>query len=232
VPHDGFTDHFTSAHRDDDTSDTLLRGRSFMTDIDNFAPELFGFWPQSRVYDGDPSTPMDEAEAREAIGEYFLETKSDAATPGDDLRVLLNEMTAEMREQFAAFRELRKAAEQAASGNGDEAAAKLARADLKAATDAMSLIVRTLEKIDQLQRQFARDREQAAEDREAALGLDEAKARFHVLIEQRATERARQMLAEWQQHGAPDAADGGAESGASDGVGDGASEAMQYAEPG
>jgi hypothetical protein len=96
----------------------------------------------------------------------------------------------------------------------------------------MSLIVRTLEKIDQLQRQFARDREQAAEDREAALGLDEAKARFHVLIEQRATERARQMLAEWQQHGAPDAADGGAESGASDGVGDGASEAMQYAEPG
>jgi hypothetical protein len=66
--------------------------------------------------------------------------------------------------------------------------------------------------------------EQAAEDREAALGLDEAKARFHVLIEQRATERARQMLAEWQQHGAPDAADGGA--------GGGASEAMQHAEPG
>lgn len=199
-----------------------------MTDIDNFAPELFGFWPQSRVYDGDPSTPMDEADAREAIGEYFLKTKSDTATPGDELRVLLNEMTAEMREQFAAFRELRKAAEQAASGGGDEAAAKLARADLKAATDAMSLIVRTLEKIDQLQRQFARDREQAAEDREAALGLDEAKARFHALIEQRAAERARQTLAEWQQHGAPDAADGGT----GDGAGGGASEAMQHAEPG
>jgi hypothetical protein len=99
--------------------------------------------------------------------------------------VLLNEMTAEMRDQFAAFRTLRKAAEIGASGSGDDAAAKLARADLKAATDAMSLIVRTLEKIDQLQRQFARDREQAAEDNEAAMGLDDAKAIFLDLIEQR-----------------------------------------------
>ena len=44
---------------------------------------------------------------------------------------MLNQMTAEMREQFAAFVELRKAAETAAAQGGDEAAGKLARADLK-----------------------------------------------------------------------------------------------------
>lgn len=174
-----------------------------MIDIENFAPELYGFWPQRHVYDGHPPGRLDEAEVRAMVEEYFLETKSGTPAPAEELRVLLNEMTAEMRDQFAAFRTLRRAAEIAASGSGDDAAAKLARADLKAATDAMSLIVRTLEKIDQLQRQFARDREQAAEDNEAAMGLDDAKAIFLDLIETRAQERARQLLADWQRDGAP-----------------------------
>jgi hypothetical protein len=191
-----------------------------MIDIESFAPELYGFWPQKRVYDGHPAKGLDAAEARTAVEEYFLETKSGTPAPAEELRVLLNEMTAEMRDQFGAFRTLRKAAEIAASGSGDDAAAKLARADLKAATDAMSLIVRTLEKIDQLQRQFARDREQAAEDNEAAMGLDDAKAIFLDLIEQRARERARQLLADWQRDGAPAAGH------------DAAAQATEEAEPG
>ncbi|MDM9627077.1 hypothetical protein QTL95_14310 [Rhizobium sp. S152] len=178
-----------------------------MTDIDDFAPELFGLWPARRAYDGGPPEALDEDKARAVAGACMLETKS-APSPAEELRVLLNEMTSEMREQFAAFRELRKAAEQTASAGGDDAAAKLARADLKAATDAMSLIVRTLEKIDQLQRQFARDREQAAEESEAARGLDHVKTRFLALIEERAETRARQLLAEWQRDGAPPADDG------------------------
>lgn len=191
-----------------------------MIDVESFAPELLGFWPQKHVYGGHAASALDEAGTRAAIEEYFLETKSGSPAPAEELRVLLNDMTAEMREQFVAFRDLRKAAERAAAGTGDDAAAKLARADLKAATDAMSLIVRTLEKIDQLQRQFARDREQAAEEGQAAIGLDDAKARFLDLVEQRAEERARQLLADWQRDGAPAAGH------------DAAARATEEAEPG
>jgi hypothetical protein len=155
---------------------------------DDFAPELFGLWPARRG-------GLSEAEAQVADEEYFLETKSAAASPAEEQRVLLNQMTAELREQFSAFRGLRRAAE-AAADSGDEAAAKLARADLKAATDAMSLIVRTLEKIDQLQRQLARDLEMEAERQGGAAGYEAAKAELLRLIEERAAEKAETLLAE------------------------------------
>ena len=81
--------------------------------------------------------------------------------------------------------------------------AKLARADLKAGTDAMSLIVRTLKKVDQLQRQIARDRELAAEENDAAMGLEDAKNRFLECIDELAEHRARQLLVEWNLTGPP-----------------------------
>lgn len=84
----------------------------------------------------------------------------------DDLQAMLAGFTTEMRAQFELFRRLREGAEKllSLSADGtDEAAAKLARADIKAATDAIALIVRTLEKIDALMRQFARDRAEAEE---------------------------------------------------------------------
>jgi hypothetical protein len=175
-----------------------------MIDMETFAPELCGFWPQRRDYRDKVRPAWNEAEARAAVEEYFLETKSGDAPPADEL---LNEMTAEMRDQFAVFRTLRKAAEIAAAGSSDEAAAKLARADLKAATDAMSLIVRTLEKIDQLQRQCARDRELAAAQTDAGVGLDDAKTRFLERIEQLAAKRANELLAAWKATGPPAAGD-------------------------
>ncbi|QFY59487.1 hypothetical protein FZ934_02980 [Rhizobium grahamii] len=171
--------------------------------VESFMPELYGLWPQTRAYCSGVAVLADRADVQAAVEEYFLETKSGASAAPEDLRVLLNEMTAEMREQFAAFRELRRSAEASASASGEEAAAKLARADLKAATDAMSLIVRTLEKIDQLQRQFARDRELAIEENETAMGLDDAKTRFLKRIEERATARARQLFEDWQRNGPP-----------------------------
>jgi hypothetical protein len=188
-----------------------------------FRPELCGFWPERPVYGGGQP----------------LETKSEGA-PGDELRVLLNQMTAEMREQFAAFVELRKGAEIAAL-SGDEAAEKLARADLKAAADAMGLIVRTLEKIDQLQRQLARDREMEIESREQAEGYAAAKGQLLAIIEQRAEEKAalivEQRIRAWQAEaggrdgisftgtdgaatiGAPEAAGRGGEGALGDGAG-------------
>jgi uncharacterized protein YgfB (UPF0149 family) len=167
-----------------------------MMSVEGFAPELYGFWPERRVYGGEAVGGWSEQETRAAVQEYFLEIKSGEAAPGEELRVMLNQMTAEMREQFAAFVELRKAAETAAAQGGDEAAGKLARADLKAAVDAMGLIVRTLEKIDQLQRQLARDRELEAESREEAQGYAEAKAQLLRIIEERAEEKAALIVEE------------------------------------
>ena len=161
-----------------------------------FVAELCGFWPERRVYSGAQiaeSGGWSAEKARDALAAYRLETKSEVL-PGDDLRGMLNQMTAEMREQFAAFVELRKGAEIAA-GDGDEAAGKLARADLKAAVDAMGLIVRTLEKIDQLQRQLSRDREIEIESREQAEGYQAAKGQLLEIIEQRAAEKAELIVA-------------------------------------
>jgi hypothetical protein len=139
----------------------------------------------------------------------LLELKSaDQAAGAEELRLLLTEMTREMREQFAAFRSLRAAAETDGM-TGDEAAQKLARADLKAATDAMSLIVRTLEKIDSLQRQLARDRAEEAERQADEGGFEEALRDVERLIEARVEER----LARWRErydlgNGEPDGAAG------------------------
>lgn len=90
-----------------------------------------------------------------------IEVKAIAGGAGG-LEPLLGEFTGEMRAQFDLFRRLRAAAESLIDG-ADEALAKQARADIKAATDAIALIVRTLEKIDALLRQLERDRLDAEE---------------------------------------------------------------------
>ncbi|NTF31248.1 hypothetical protein [Rhizobium skierniewicense] len=112
----------------------------------------------------------------------------------DGLWRLMNEMTTEMREQFRFFRELREGAGAALDGAADEALAKLARADVKAATDAMSLIVRTLEKIDTLQRQLARDREVAAESDAENQDYEEAVAFFQRRIDELVEQKVRAKL--------------------------------------
>lgn len=141
-----------------------------------------------------------------------LELKSGAAlSPLDRLAALLDDLTGEMRAQFELFRKLRATAEALIEG-ADEALAKAARADAKAATDAIALIVRTLEKIDSLQRQLARDREDAVllsgegEDEEAI------KAELLRIIETQAEARAKARLAAWQgtTEGSPAAGIGGA----------------------
>ena len=131
-----------------------------------------------------------------------LEVKSgDALSPLDRLAALLDDLTGEMRAQFELFRKLRATAEGLIEG-ADEAVAKAARADAKAATDAIALIVRTLEKIDSLQRQLARDREDAAllsgegEDEEAIT------AELLRIIEIQAEARARARFAAWQDQAA------------------------------
>ncbi|MGK6315259.1 hypothetical protein [Neorhizobium sp. DT-125] len=156
-----------------------------MDELENFDPALFGLWAERSVY-GD-GVPMEDAALADEVRGVLLETKSaeGAASPAEELRRLLNEMTVEMRDQFATFRRMRASAEKALT-DGDEAAQKLARADVKAATDGMSLIVRTLEKVDGLQRQLARDREMEAERAADEGGYEEAVREVERLIEERA----------------------------------------------
>ncbi|MBZ5761698.1 MULTISPECIES: hypothetical protein [Rhizobium] len=168
-----------------------------MHEFEGFDPGLFGYWPNALAYRGcdigwGANECLRQAEA------CLLEIKSGSAE--DVLRTLLNEMTVEMRAEFDYFKGLRSAAEASgkafAEGTGDEAAAKLARADVKLSVDAMSLIVRTLEKIDGLQRQMARDRETEIERHADGPGYVENKRRLLAIIEQRAEDRARAIVAE------------------------------------
>jgi hypothetical protein len=180
-----------------------IRMGATMDGLETFDPGLFGIWRDRNCYRERPDH-QNEQLAEEAC-RVLLEIKSveGAVSPGEELRRLLNEMTVEMRDQFATFRRMRTTAEQALA-DGDEAAGKLARADVKAATDAMSLIVRTLEKVDSLQRQLARDRELEAERTADEGGYEEAKARFMQMIEDRANEKAVRLYEAWKRDGPAD----------------------------
>jgi hypothetical protein len=144
---------------------------------------LFGDWPSS------------------PFGSHadFLEIKSaDLAALNAHYADLLNDLTQEMRAQFEQFRQLREGAEALMRGD-DDAAAKLARADLKAASDAMSVIVRTLEKIDALQRQLVRDREAEEERADSDYDtLETAQARLLALVDQQAEAKAHMLFAQWK----------------------------------
>lgn len=161
--------------------------------MDHFDISLYGCWPLPPL---DPA--CDRRVLIEALDAETLEIKAaDLAALSDHYAGLLNELTREMAAQFEQFRLLREGAAALMEGS-DEAAAKLARADLKAATEAMSVIVRTLEKIDALQRQLARDREAQAESAEASESFDAAEARLLTLIDTQAEVKARLLFERWQ----------------------------------
>lgn len=118
-----------------------------------------------------------DPEGIEALPEV-IEVKAAGA---GDLERLLQEFTTEMRAQFDLFRRLRSGAESLIDG-ADETLAKQARADIKAATDAIALIVRTLEKIDALLRQLERDRLDAEERLEDARDPEVLRGEVEALI--------------------------------------------------
>ena len=161
-----------------------------MDDGQDIVLGLLGLAPGANGWRGPESVGAADAAA--------LEVKStDALSPLDRLAALLDDLTQEMRDQFELFRKLRATAERLIDG-ADEAVAKAARTDAKAATDAIALIVRTLEKIDSLQRQLARDREDAA--LASGEGEDEQAITAELLriIETQAEARAKARLAAWQ----------------------------------
>lgn len=152
-----------------------------MFDPADFDPALVAAWPLPEAL---PQLVRLAGEEGVAI-----ETKAaKAPMPIEALQRLLSEMTEEMRRQFELFRRLRAEAE-ARLASEDEAEVKLAKADIKAATDALSLIVRTLEKIDGLQRSIAHDRQTALEQEFDASAYQAMLADIERKIEARARER-------------------------------------------
>ncbi|GAA4182257.1 hypothetical protein [Shinella granuli] len=156
--------------------------------------DLFGVLPAPAVYDG--------LAGRQALfkggAAPLLDIKAQAPLdPFLDMQAMLLEMTKELRERFQRFQSQRALAEGDADGARDEALRKQAQADAKAAIEAVSLIVRTLEKIDSLQRTLLNARAEAdaaadgAED-EAALA-----AEFDRLVEDRVKERLYAAKEDW-----------------------------------
>nr|WP_272210645.1 hypothetical protein [Marinicella sp. W31]MDC2876546.1 hypothetical protein [Marinicella sp. W31] len=157
-----------------------------MVDHETIDIALFGLWPRSPRYDGDPAGRRVDAAYHE------IEPKARPGDADDDLRLLLNDLTSEMRAQFAFFRKLRMAAVK--KSRGGEAAD--VRGEVKAAADAVSLIIRTLEKADEMQRRLAENRRNADERDLNLRDYDDAKAHFLDLIEKRAGELAERRIAE------------------------------------
>lgn len=158
-----------------------------MTKSDTCDPALHSAWPErpTGMGEGIPDTALEtKSRADKLIAE-------DAARNGR-LRELLNELTDEMRDEVGLYRNLRQAGEAALLGPPEDTSAKLARADVKAATDQLSLIVRTLERIDALQRVLAEEREALViEDDAEAEAYETAVAHFLNRIDELAEQKCR-----------------------------------------
>ncbi len=153
-----------------------------MSELD-FDPVLFGLWPKAAVYGG--LGAEEDAALQDVARRVILDTKAETVSPLDDLQDMLNGMTKELREQMQQFQRLRHAADESAIAEGQEIDRKLIQADAKAAIEAMSVIVRTLEKIDSLQRTIAHDRQAQAEAAFDEEGYQALLAEFERRVEQR-----------------------------------------------
>jgi hypothetical protein len=156
--------------------------------------DLFGLSPEPAVYDGLSGRRM----VFEGGAQVLLDTK--AVAPGDpflDMQAMLLEMTKELRERFQRFQSQKVLAERDADAADDEAMRKVAQTDAKAAIEAVSLIVRTLEKIDSLQRTLINERAEAEAARGEADEDDALVEAFEQLVEARVKDRVNAAKEDW-----------------------------------
>lgn len=173
-----------------------------MTD-GTYDPALFGAWTEPCAYglgaygggtDGPSASHLGPALDGEPFDDAFqliLDRKAADIPAGEELVDMLNGMTRELREQMQMFQMLRQQTDRRQTEAGEEIDRKTAQADAKAAIEAMSLIVRTLEKIDSLQRTLAQDRERRDAEALDDAGYQSLLDRIEALVEQRAVERGR-----------------------------------------
>ncbi|HUH49064.1 MAG TPA: hypothetical protein VLZ56_04315, partial [Mycoplana sp.] len=149
-----------------------------MHTFDDVDADLFGLPATDLAYDGG-TRPDCWEEGRVEMATVLLDMKADTGgDPLDEMQTMLSEMTKELRERFQRFQGQRRTAEHVADAAEDEADRKLAQADAKAAIEAVSLIVRTLEKIDSLQRAIRSERRDADERRGEVADYDAVVAEF------------------------------------------------------
>ncbi|QRM54704.1 hypothetical protein [Sinorhizobium sp. BG8] len=164
---------------------------------------LFGFAAGPCEYDGRVAERRLAEETHAlATAEILLDLKGE---PSEDLlgemQDMLSVMTKELRERFQRFQSQKVRAETEAETLPDEASRKLAQADAKAAIEAVSLIVRTLEKIDSIYRSIDHERRQAAESASGADDDEALVAKFNKLVDIRAAELVRARVAEERDDG-------------------------------
>ncbi|HCD82868.1 MAG TPA: hypothetical protein DEQ45_03380 [Agrobacterium sp.] len=135
---------------------------------------------------------MDTAPETKSLADKLA--AEDAARNGE-LRQMLNELTVEMRDQFHMYRNLRQASEAALLAAAEDASGKQARADVKGATDQLSVVVRTLERIDVLQRLLAEERAAlSGEDDTDTEDYEAAVAHFLQRIDELAEQKCRARM--------------------------------------
>ncbi|NVP54189.1 hypothetical protein [Mycoplana rhizolycopersici] len=179
-----------------------------MHDFDDVDPGLFGLPATQPAYDGFAAGVRWGEGGAAAVLDLKSEVDGD---PLGDMQAMLSQMTKELRERFQRFQSQRRSAEQIAAEAADEAERKLGQADAKAAIEAVSLIVRTLEKIDSLQRTIMSERRDAEERQGEVADIDALIAEF----DRRVEAKARAYLEKWKaEHGTcAERTEGGAVSG-------------------
>ncbi|WP_253204045.1 hypothetical protein [Rhizobium sp. X9] len=156
----------------------------------NCDPTLYSAWPERPTYGNE--CVMDTAPETKSRSDKLA--AEDAARNGE-LRQMLNELTVEMRDQFHMYRNLRQASEAALLATAEDASGKQARADVKAATDQLSVVVRTLERIDVLQRLLAEERAAlSGEDDTDTEDYEAAVAHFLQRIDELAEQKCRARM--------------------------------------
>ncbi|MDR6757178.1 hypothetical protein J2Y48_002474 [Mycoplana sp. BE70] len=180
-----------------------------MHTFDDIDADLFGMPATDLAYDGG-TRPDRWEEGRVERATVLLDMKADSGgEPLDEMQTMLSEMTKELRERFQRFQSQRRTAEHVADAAEDEADRKLAQADAKAAIEAVSLIVRTLEKIDSLQRAILSERRDADERRGEVADYDAVVAEFDRRVNAKVQAYIEQWKADHERCGTGSAADPG-----------------------
>lgn len=177
-----------------------------MQKFDDVDTSLFGVTAAPPLYDG-LAQRWDDIQRNDTAC-LVLDLKSEAGPePLDEMQAMLSEMTKELRERFQRFQGQRRTAEQIASEAEDETDRKLAQADAKAAIEAVSLIVRTLEKIDSQHRTILSERRDAAATQGEAANVEALVAEFDRRVEEKAQAQFNRWKAEHERTQAPTSTD-------------------------
>jgi hypothetical protein len=179
-----------------------------MQTFDDVDVALFGVSAAPSAYNGLARPERWSEAGAGATAALVLDLKAEVdGDPLEQMQAMLSEMTKELRERFQQFQGQRRRAEQQAGEGESEGDRKLAQADAKAAIEAVSLIVRTMEKIDSLQRTILSERRNAQELAGETADFEAVVAEFDQRVEAKAQAYLKQWKADHEARAGPSSAD-------------------------